>query len=189
MLLLDAPHELDFRSKLDQFEGRCPYPYLDGDGNVTVGVGCLLDSFDAFTAIGWLGSGDQVVADWRALTASTVRQGMPAAQYSLLTKIRLPNHEIDKLLDARIGEMEAGLIKAVSGVGALPQNVRQALCDLAFNMGPGRLKMQFFGPNCRFGPAVYAGDWQTAAKESARRGIQPARNEYVVDLFMTTLPE
>lgn len=188
MLLLDSPHEIDFRQYLNTFEGRCPYPYLDGEANITVGVGCLLDSFEAFCALGWLASGDQVAMDWRALTASSVRAGQPATSYAALTKIRLPNYEIDKLLDARIAEMESGLIKAIAGVEAFPQNVKQACCDMAFNMGPGRLKMQFFGPGCRFGPAVYAGDWQTAAKESARRGIQPARNQYVVDLFMSTVP-
>ena len=44
-MLLPDPQLSDFRHHLEAFEGRIPWLYLDGPGNVTGGVGHLFRSY------------------------------------------------------------------------------------------------------------------------------------------------
>ena len=185
MILLDAAHAQDFIAHLELFEGRTGFPYCDTVGIVTIGVGCAIFSASQYQALNWLPGTDLdlVAAEWQVVRNST--PGLVAAAYTHLTTLRLPDAEIDRLRDARIASTESDLIYAIQGVSEMPQAVRQCLADIAFNIGAGKLHSEYFGTGCRLGPAIYARDWQTAAQESARHGIQPARNQYVRDLIMS----
>lgn len=188
MTLLDPQHESDFKAHLDRFEGKIPWPYVDTTGHVTVGVGCMIPSLSEFESMKWEGGIGTVslLDEWRTLKAAT--PGLMAAAYKSLTSLVLPNDEIDRLRDQRIASMESDVIQAVPGVSALPQNAIQCVCDMAFNLGVSKLHSEFFAPGCHFGPAVFAGDWQAAAKECIRRGIQKERNDYTQALFMGIFP-
>lgn len=194
MVLLSGPSELAYRAKLAGFEGRFPFLYLDGPGNVSVGVGCLIPSAEASAALNWTGpAGIDPRDEWRTVEAA--QPDRIAAFYAPLTQLRLSDAEIDSLLDVRLSQAEQGLIAVVASVVHMPEPARTGLLDMCFNLGATKLKNQFFGPQCRFGPAVYRGDWPTAARESARKeapaagGIQPERNRYVFDLFNSLAPE
>ena len=188
MRLLDAPHAQDFITHLETFEGRTNYLDLGTGGLPTVGVGCAVPYSGVSESLEWQGGMGAVgiaAAEWNVIKNAT--PGLSAKAYAHLTTLRLPDAEIDRLRDARIDTMETDLINAISGVSAFPMPVRQALCDMAFNLGSGRLHSEYFSQHSKFGLAIYAGDWQTAAQESARRGIAQARNDYVRDLIMAGL--
>ena len=184
MILLDPSHEADFKSHLDLFEGRCAWPYLDTEGNVTIGVGCMVPSLPAFEALRWeggMGSTALAQGEWDNLRAS--RAGMRAQAYETVTVLRLPDIEIDALRDARINAAEVSLVHSVPGISTMPQAAKQGLIDMSWNMGMAKLHSQFFETGRKFGPAVLRGDWGTAAAECARRDIQPSRNQYTSALF------
>lgn len=186
MTLLDDPHAADFIKHLEIFEGRTDYLYVDSGGLVTIGVGCMIPSASVAESLNWEGGMGAVAiaaSEWLAVKDAT--PGLAAASYAHLTTNRLSDEEIDKLRDARIASMESELIHTIEGVSLMPQPIAQCLCDMAFNLGSSKLHAQYFGPTSKFGPAIYRGDWQTAAAESARRGIQPARNLYARDLIMS----
>lgn len=189
MTLLDDAHAADFIKHLEIFEGRTSYFYLDSGSpsSVTIGVGVMIPSASVAESLNWEGGMGAIAiaaAEWQTVKDAT--PGLAAASYAHLTTNRLSSEEVDKLRDKRIASMESDLIHAIQGVSAMPQPIVQCLCDMAFNIGSGKLHAQYFGPTSKFGPAIYRADWQTAAAESARRGIQPARNEYVRDLIMST---
>lgn len=154
-------------------------------GNVTVGVGCIVPSASACEALNWHGGVSAIAlaaSEWLAVKSYT--PGLVAAAYAYLTTLRLPGVEIDRLRDQRIASAESDLIHAIPGISGFPMPVKQACLDIGFNIGAGRFHSEYFGPASKFGPAIYRRDWQTAAAESARRGIRPARNEYVRDLII-----
>jgi GH24 family phage-related lysozyme (muramidase) len=62
-----------------------------------------------------------------------------------------------------------------------PLAVQMALFDLIFNLGPNRLVNVFV----RLDVAIRAEDWAQAAAESNRPQVQPDRNLYVRQLFLT----
>lgn len=183
--LLDPEHEADFKSHLDIFEGRIPYLYSDSGGLPTVGCGCAVPSASISESLNWDGGMASIAlaaSEWQAVKNST--PGLAAQSYAHLTMLRLSDIEIDRLRDKRIDSTESDLIMAVTGVSRLPQPAIQCLIDMCFNIGASKLHRDFFGPTSKFGPALYAGDWATAAAESARRGIQPARNDYARGLLL-----
>ncbi len=190
MVLLDDAHARDFIKHLEEFEGRTNFLYSDIIGRPTVGVGCSVLSPGVAESLNWSGGIDSVAvaaSQWLAVKHST--PGLMAAAYAHLTTLRLPDVEIDRLRDYRIKTTESDVIRAIRGVSDFPMPVRCAILDLAWNIGTGHLHSQYFGPASKFGPALYRGDWQTAAAESARRGVQPARNGYVRDLIMSALAD
>lgn len=186
MKLLSPDFEADFIRHLEEFEGRTSYLYSDTTSMPTIGVGCAIPSASVCESLNWTGGIGAVAlaaSEWQAVKSAT--PGLAAASYAYLTTLRLPAAEIDRLRDQRIAGMEAEMIQAISGVATFPTSVRQACCDLSFNLGVSKFHTQYFGPNSKFGPAIYRGDWQMAAAESARKRIQPARNEYVRDLLIS----
>lgn len=190
MVLLDDAHAADFIKHLELFEGRTNYLYLDSGtpSSVTIGVGYLIPSPSVAESLNWEGGMGAVAvaaSEWQTVKDAT--PGLVAAAYAHLTTNRLSDAEIDRLRDQRIANMESELIHAIPGVSGFPVSVRQACCDESFNLGVGKFHAQYFGPTSKFGPAIYRGDWQTAAQESARKGIDPARNEYVQNLIMCAL--
>lgn len=187
--LLDPAHEADFKAHLITFEGRTDYLYLDSNGCVTIGVGCMIPSPTTCEALAWeggMGAAALAVSEWSIVKAA--KPGMVASAYARLTTLRLPAVEVDKLLDQRIAGMESDVIHAIPRISASPQEAVQAVLDMSFNCGTARVHSEFFSPGCKFGPALYRGDWQEAALECVRRGIQPARNEYAQALFMAIRP-
>jgi GH24 family phage-related lysozyme (muramidase) len=177
------PFSTNFRNKLEQYEGRIAWMYLDGPGNVTCGIGHLLATPQDAGKIEW--SGDDPVAAWQSVKQSP--PGRNATTYQGLNSCRLSDAVIDSVCAQDVANATAQLRAFLPSVDSLPQPVQQALLDMAFNLGVPRLHAEYFGPNCHFGPAILRGDWTTAAAESARRGIQPERNQYTAELILSAL--
>jgi hypothetical protein len=157
--------------------------YLDGPGNVTAGVGHLIANAGVAAGLGFVG-GDPA-ADWQAVKAAS--PGMKVAAYQSLTTSRLPDASMDALKQSDLGRTQAALLAANPGCAGWPVAVRIACLDMGFNLGVGKFHAQYFGPGCHFGPACGRGDWASAAVESARRGIQQPRNDYIAGLIRSAV--
>lgn len=192
MLLLDASHAQNFLKHLDIFEGRIPHLYLDNarQPNVTCGIGCVIASAQESQKLAWAGAPNiagparisLISQEW--FSVKEAPPGILAAEYAHLTQLRLPDAEINLLRDAKLAEIELGILRVLPYVRSLPMCAITAIEDMSWNLGPQRLHEEYLLTTCHFGPALARRDWKTAARESARLGIQPERNQYVYDLIM-----
>lgn len=96
-------------------------------------------------------------------------------------KLKLEDYDIDRMLDEDIERTLAALKRWETGKSfdELPEEIQQALLDMAFNLGPGKLKTEFR----KLKKTIAAEDWLRTAEESSRRGPQPARNAWTKDMF------
>ena len=133
----DLKDELD---RLEPFEGRVPWMYLDDaeSPNVTTGMGFLLSSVDDACRIPWhhLDDGlpatrDEITADF--LRVKAMRGGMLANAYR--GNLRLSPADIDAEGFRRLRVFLAGLPYVFPGFEGFPNGVQRALLDLAWNCG------------------------------------------------------
>lgn len=164
--------------RLRRFEGSTDYMYRCTGGEVTVGVGHAIFSSALAQTIAWYGSPSNVgiVGDYERVAGAP--KGLPAARYAALSRVRLDAQAVEDLLERDIENYTASVQSAIPEFGSYPESVQEALFDMAFNLGvAGLLKFPKLLAACR------AGDWQTAALESRRRGIQEERNAEIAALF------
>lgn len=67
----------------------------------------------------------------------------------------------------------------------LPHSVQMALFDLVFNLGARGLTHKFPLLNA----SIRTGDWRRAAQQSYRPQLSVARNQYVMQLFLSAARE
>jgi GH24 family phage-related lysozyme (muramidase) len=171
-------------AKLKKFEGSVPWMYRDTRGNVTVGVGLMLPypaaacTLPFFTA-GRPASSQEIAADYARV------EGLPAghiaAFYRLDSGLELSPTEIDSLLLNTLSEFEQAIRARLPGFDALPDPVKLALLDMAYNLGVGGL----FHGYPRMIEAVEAGAWAQAAAQCLRHGIGDARNAWTKAQFLS----
>ena len=170
-----------FRSKirngLKAEEGCVQHMYLDTRGFVTVGVGHLISSADSARKLGFVcrDSGEAATAEQIETDFNAVKQ-QPAARiasfYRDSTALDMPMEAIDSLLDAQIDEFETGIRNRLPDYDQYPDDAREALLDMAFNLGIGGL----FGKFPKLIGYAEQEDWQNCARECRRIGISDARN-------------
>ena len=177
MDFIPDPQLSEFTFHLEGFEGRFPFPYLDGAGNVSTGVGHLCSSLEEFVKLGWVGGKPE--NDF--LTVKSSRPKMGINYYAGLTTCRLPQDIIDELRNADIAGKISQLTAALPECTGWPVAARAALLDMSFNIGVHGIVSKY--PNML--AAIRSGDWKTAATESHRNGIQDARNQYTAGLFLS----
>ncbi len=173
--------------RLRQFEGCTSFMYRCSGGEVTIGVGHAIASAILASQLQWEANGgaagaDQVTADFEKVAAA--EKGHVASTYANLTACRMADEEIDRILESDVAAFEAQLAEALPNWSGLPEPAQQALFDMAFNLGMGGL-----GKFHNLLRAVNAGDWETAAAECHRLGIQDARNEETAALFRQAAAE
>lgn len=185
---MNEPLRGNARRLIKSGEGSVPHLYLDITGNVTVGVGNLLMNVQAalrlpfiVEATGAPASPAQIESEFNRVARQEA--GHPASYYEQFCRLRLPDREIDALLDRRIDEFEAGLRRHFDNFDGFPEQVRLAMLDMAFNLGIAGLINKF--PS--FARAASAGDWATCARECRRRQVQDTRNEAVKRLFLSAV--
>lgn len=159
--------ELD---RLEPFEGRVPYLYLDNaeHPNVTCGVGYLIASVDDACRLPWhhLADGlpasrDEITADF--LRVKSMRGGMRADAYK--GSLRLAPADIDSEGFRRLRVMLKGLPFVFPGFEGFPDGVQQALLDLAWNCGLAAPKGLGGWTHLRAACNAIPPDWQTAATQ------------------------
>jgi GH24 family phage-related lysozyme (muramidase) len=171
-------------AQLKVFEACVPWMYLDSVGKVTVGIGLMLPNAAAacalgFTVAGVPASAEQIGADY-ARVAALAPDKLPAF-YRADTSPELPQEIIDAKLSAVLQGFEATIRGGIPGYDALPDGVKMALLDMAYNLGPAGLLKGY----PKMLSAVEAGDWAQAAAECARGGIGAARNAWTKQQFLS----
>lgn len=154
---------------LDGFEGRIPHMYLDGPGNVTAGCGFLIP--DPYSAVGLFGD-VRASDEWGAV--KHLEPGHPAAWYGTFTVCRLTESQIDAEKTRRLAAVRSELERLWAPYAALPPGPKDAVTDCGYNVGVSKWLREF----PKMVAALAAGDWQKAADESERLGIQDARNAW-----------
>lgn len=170
----------DFLSKLQDFEGSIGWMYLDTRGNVTVGVGHLLATEDDASALPF--DGGDPVSSWR--TVKGARPGQIARAYQDLTTARLSPEAVQGVLIQDLDRTLAALQRGLPELATYPPTVQEALCDMAFNLGPAKLLREY--PHLL--RCIGASDWNGAALQCHRAGIQDARNDFTAALFRAAIP-
>jgi GH24 family phage-related lysozyme (muramidase) len=173
-------------SKLKEFEGCVPWMYRDTAGKVTVGVGLMLPNAATASALPFLIAGvpaspEQIAEEFARVNA--LAQGKLPAFYKLPTSPELPQPVIDAKLTSVLTEFEATLRAKLTGYDALPDGVKMALLDMAYNLGPAGLLTGY--PHML--NAVKTGSWSQAAAECSRQGISAARNSWTQAQFLSTV--
>jgi len=171
-------------AQLKVFEACVPWMYLDSVGKVTVGVGLMLPNVAAACALGFTVAGaaagaEQIAAEF-ARVAALAPDKLPAF-YRADTSPELPQEIIDAKLSAVLQGYEATIRGGISGYDALPDCVKMALLDMAYNLGPAGLLKGY----PKMLSAVEAGDWAQAAAECVRGGIGATRNAWTKQQFLT----
>jgi GH24 family phage-related lysozyme (muramidase) len=181
-----------FIERLKGFEGYADHLYLDTEGKITVGVGLMYGSAEALVAShitfrhkvsGKIASATEVKEEYRRV--SKLAKSRSVSFYRNHGLLSADGADLQGRLVRRLAVAFTDAMyfyntgKPVSGVKFehftdLPTNVQLALMDMAFNLGRSKL--------CKFQNLrafLKQGDWQNAAKESHRRGIQSSRNEAI----------
>jgi GH24 family phage-related lysozyme (muramidase) len=120
------------------------------------------------------------------------QKGRVASWYRQYAKLVMTKTEIDRLTQQHIADFYQYLVniyKKTKGYpedfDRFPQKVQLALFDMVFNLGPRRLIIIFpLLDNC-----IKAGDWQGAALQCHRPQVSVARNQYVMQLFLSAARE
>jgi GH24 family phage-related lysozyme (muramidase) len=170
-------------AKIEWFEGSIPWMYLDTRGKVTVGVGLLLPDAEAAQRLPFLigtqaATAAEIAAEFARVDAMPM--GRPAMFYRQAGSPELPKAEIDSLLRSVLLGFETEVRAALSGYDALPGNVKLALLDMAYNLGPQGLIKGY----PRLMQAVEAGNWAQAAANCFRHGPGAARNQWTQQMFL-----
>jgi GH24 family phage-related lysozyme (muramidase) len=164
-------------AQLKLFEGCIPWMYRDTAGHVTVGVGLMLpDSSSAcalpFTSPSGPSTPRQIAAEFARVSALPPAK-LPAF-YKSPTSPELPQPVIDAKLSAVLEAFEAALRAKLPAYDALPDSVKIALLDMAYNLGPEGL-LKGYPLMLR---AIESSSWAQAAAECERHGVSAARNAW-----------
>ena len=164
-----------------EVEGKINHFYLDGEGIVTIGIGCVV--FEP-TILAMRHRSDNVRADiveimqdFRAVKA--MASGQIAKAYGKVCRLYLPESEIIALFQQRLRTFIKAIEDKITSLEDYPEPAALALVDMAFNLGVDGLSRKF----PKFLNAFLAKDWEICARECHRNGIQPDRNDWARRTF------
>jgi len=165
-------------AQLKSFEGCVPWMYRDSVGKVTVGVGLMLPNVAAACALPFQTAGGsaatvELIATEFARVEALALGKLPSF-YRAAGALELPEATIEQKLSAVLTGFETTLRSRLTGYDTLPDGVKMALLDMAYNLGPAGLLEGY----PRMIHAVETGAWAQAAAECARGGINAARNSW-----------
>jgi GH24 family phage-related lysozyme (muramidase) len=162
--------------------------YKDTLGNVTVGIGCMLTFVRSAQALPFQileedrpANSDEIMSAYYKVNA--MPSGCTPSHYIVTPHVQLTQDAIDSETKNRLAtEFIPGLERMFLGWDVLPIPAREALVDIAWNIGVHGLS-QF--PHLL--AAVSRHDWRVAAQECSVRGARPARTEYRKGLFLSCI--
>jgi GH24 family phage-related lysozyme (muramidase) len=164
-------------TQLKSFEGSVPWMYRDSVGKVTVGIGLMLPNAAAACALpfqaGEIPATQQQIETEFARVMSLAEGKLPSF-YRVAHSLELPASAIDERLSVILMGFETTLRAHLAGYDKLPDGVKMALLDMAYNLGPEGLLKGY--PHMLH--AVETGAWTQAAADCARGGINATRNAW-----------
>ena len=171
-------------TELEHWEGRESRLYLDSRGNATIGVGCLVPGPSYLSCLPMrVRPSGRLATDAEARTEYCRVTSMPPNLGARAYRAKPPEPElylteegIDGLAFRRLHIALAGLRKLCPGFDGFPAPAQMCLCELAWNLGVGKLGSEFpkLLAACNSDPP----DWRTAALESHVSSSRDARNEW-----------
>jgi GH24 family phage-related lysozyme (muramidase) len=180
--------EADYIAKLKKdFEGEYDFMYLDSRGNVTIGVGILLASASAAKSAGIsfknrktgkAATPAEIEKDFNSVKAAP--KGMDESKYEKFTEL-VATGGLDARLKKELNQAKSDAKSYYPDFDKLPDGAQWALVDMAFNLGGAGLK-KYVKLKAALDKAVKSKakeDWEVAAKESGRNGIQSSRNSAI----------
>lgn len=183
-------NESEYLKKLKVFEGFADHMYLDSKGYVTIGTGIMLASADAAKSSGITftnrettkaATAEEIAADFDSVKKAT--KGMfPPSKYEKFTKL-YASGGLDNVLKQSLNTAKNDAKSFFPNFNSLPESARWALVDMAYNLGGAGLK-KFAKLKAALDKAVKSKkqeDFEAAAKESKRNGIQSSRNDAIYD--------
>ena len=181
------------RASIYDHEGCTSYPYLDTKGNITAGCGVNIDKWEDFSKQLWNKKSDRkaIEEDYKRLKQLKAEMSpanggkgynMKASYYKDKTDLQMEN--LHQVYAAKAREIMETNLKYLKSRGVdffeLPEEVQNAHFDMAYNLGPTKLKNEWkFYHN-----ALVEHKYDEMANRSGRGGVQPERNRYVHDLLM-----
>jgi GH24 family phage-related lysozyme (muramidase) len=181
---------VELKKKIELYEGNIEHMYLDSNGFVTVGVGHMIPNASHAAALTFYvtktavpATEEQKKAEYEAILKES--KGKVASWYKSKTSLFMKPADIDALTRKHIESFEKELKNLYSapayppGFEKFPEEVRLALFDMIFNLGATKLRNSYLS----FNLAIAKSDWEKAASQCFRKGIQVTRNNYVKDLF------
>ena len=177
-----------FQAVSTKFEGYVPNMYLDVKGLVTTGMGNLIDSVAAAQALPWYkpdgsrASDAEVGAEWSLVKGMQNLKNIGGGTFGKYTTLRLHDDGIQQLINGKLDQNEAMLVKRFPGYTSWPADAQLALHSMAWAMGAG-----FNFPKFQAAVNGLVPDFRTAAVEShmndvGNPGLVP-RNAANVVLF------
>jgi len=176
--------EADYIAKVKDFEGFTDFMYLDSTGHVTIGVGILLENSGAAKNAGITfknrktnkaATPAEIEQDFNAIKGAA--KGMTESKYEKLTQL-VATGGLDARLKKELNQAKTDAKSFFPDFDKLPDTAQWALVDMAFNLGGAGLK-KYAKLKAALEKAVQSkakADWEAAAKESNRNGIQSSRN-------------
>ena len=176
--------EKEYFDQLEGSEGRIPYMYLDSKGNVTVGLGHLIESPEAATGLRFYWGRTVVDYDYPA-SAEDIRWAFEAVhkrqdlasgghtKFEPLTDIRMSQNDIGDLavLDIWRKVQEIKRKTEFSGFDTFPPAAKLGLLDIAYNSGVA----VFIIRRKKAGSRNSSKPWKCAT-ENGRQGNRVARS-------------
>ena len=173
----------EMKARLRAEEGNIPWMYLDGAGQVTVGVGHRVTTAAAASMLPFTRPSGEAAGVAETCSAyNAVRALAPdklPGYYQLTTHLRLPQTAIDELLEGDLVFLTAALAHRLDGWDGYPAPAQEALLDMGFQLGPSGL-LQKFPLLCA---AAEGGNWDACASECHVLGASEARNQARAGLF------
>jgi GH24 family phage-related lysozyme (muramidase) len=181
-----ATYQEQSLAKLKEFEGCVPWMYRDTVGKVTVGVGLMLPDAKAAETLPFLrgaraATPEEIATEFARVDAMTM--GQASAYYKIPASLELTQQTIDAKLSSVLQAFEAELRTEFPHYDAFPDDVKMALLDMIYNLGPAGLFKGF--PHLV--AAVQTGAWAQAAEHCTRRGPGPARNNWTQQQFLSAV--
>ena len=148
--------------------------YRDSLGNVTTGIGCLIDPRHHATDFAWYRS-DGAVASRAEVHAEWDRVKNRTGPAQLHTT----QDEINRVFDARAGRFEGNLRAIFTDWPRYPGDAQMGMLVHAWACGTGKLRSTWHN----YTAACHARDWETAAREAPWRTIRTCRRDAIQRMF------
>lgn len=173
---------------LGRFEGDASHLYLDTKGYATVGIGRMLpDAEEAETLNFTVRATGQPATKAQIAAYFAKVHTQPAGQrwQNYHTDLDLPQDTINRLAIEIAKRSSREVAARYKNYDKYPVEVKQVLIDMRFNMRGNMDKFKKFKTAVEQAYLTHSGKlWEEAARESYRRDVQPARNQWASDMIL-----
>ena len=181
---MSQPYILAYLPWCKTFEGNVATMYLDTVGNVTCGVGFLLETALVAQGYPWyipgevtLATAQEIAEEWDRVSA--MQPGHLPPYYAALTALQLRQGDIDAHLLGEVEALDEQLAAKLPYYATLSGPWKMALLDMAWNRGLNGLLDGY----PRLLADVEAGNGPGAASQCYRLGISQTRNDWTAAQF------